>query len=80
MRIQRIRSEVEPEAAVERIARLSEVLTGKRALTLSMIRRLGAELGIPVELLGGLSPFRTPKKPQVSAARLRGRAAMRNAR
>ena len=34
-------------------ARVSEVLTGKRALTLPMIRRLSAGLRIPVELLVG---------------------------
>jgi HTH-type transcriptional regulator/antitoxin HigA len=34
-------------------ARVSEILTGKRALTLPMIRRLHAELGIPVDLLIG---------------------------
>lgn len=32
-------------------ARVSEVLNRKRALTLSMIRRLHAELGIPAEAL-----------------------------
>jgi HTH-type transcriptional regulator/antitoxin HigA len=31
--------------------RVSEVLNGKRALTLPMIRRLGAGLGIPVDVL-----------------------------
>jgi HTH-type transcriptional regulator/antitoxin HigA len=40
-------------------ARVSEVLTGKRALTLPMIRRLHAGLGIPVDLLVGLSPAPT---------------------
>jgi len=34
-------------------ARVSEVLTGKRALTLPMIRRLHTGLGIPVDLLVG---------------------------
>lgn len=34
-------------------ARVSEVLSGKRALTLRMIRSLHAGLGIPVELLIG---------------------------
>jgi HTH-type transcriptional regulator/antitoxin HigA len=32
-------------------ARVSEILTGKRSLTLPMIRRLHTELGIPVDLL-----------------------------
>ncbi len=31
--------------------RVSEVLTGRRALTLAMIRRLHARFGIPVEIL-----------------------------
>lgn len=39
-------------------ARVSEVLTRKRALTLSMIRRLHAGLGIPVDLLVGAVPAR----------------------
>jgi HTH-type transcriptional regulator/antitoxin HigA len=37
-------------------ARVSEVLTGKRALTLPMIRRLHSGLGIPIELLVGDDP------------------------
>jgi HTH-type transcriptional regulator/antitoxin HigA len=36
-------------------ARVSEVLTGKRALTLPMIRRLHRGLSIPVDLLVGVS-------------------------
>jgi HTH-type transcriptional regulator/antitoxin HigA len=32
-------------------ARVSEVLSGKRALTLNMIRKLHAGLGIPAEIL-----------------------------
>jgi HTH-type transcriptional regulator / antitoxin HigA len=34
-------------------ARVSEILTGKRALTLPMIRRLHRELSIPIDLLVG---------------------------
>lgn len=34
-------------------ARVSEILNGKRDLTLAMIRRLHAQLGIPVEILVG---------------------------
>jgi len=45
-------------------ARVSEILTGKRALTLPMIRRLHAELGIPVDLLIGAAP-----PPRRTAAR-----------
>jgi HTH-type transcriptional regulator/antitoxin HigA len=37
-------------------ARVSEVLNGKRALTLPMIRRLHTGLNIPVDLLIGLTP------------------------
>jgi HTH-type transcriptional regulator/antitoxin HigA len=35
-------------------ARVSEVLTGKRSLTLAMIRRLHLGLGIPINLLVGV--------------------------
>ena len=38
-------------------ARVSEVLNRKRPLTLSMIQRLNAELGIPAEIL--VKPYRT---------------------
>ncbi|HZP05247.1 MAG TPA: helix-turn-helix domain-containing protein [Terracidiphilus sp.] len=41
-------------------ARVSEVLNGKRALTLPMIRRLHAGLGIPVDLLVGPMPDPRP--------------------
>jgi HTH-type transcriptional regulator/antitoxin HigA len=41
-------------------ARVSEVLTGKRSLTLPMIRRLHTGLRIPVDLLIGLNPV--PKR------------------
>jgi HTH-type transcriptional regulator/antitoxin HigA len=56
-------------------ARVSEVLTGKRSLTLPMIRRLHAGLYIPVDLLIGESPatFRrartNKRKPPVAVAR-----------
>lgn len=44
-------------------ARVSEILTGKRALTLPMIRRLHRGLSIPVDLLVGVStpPPRTSR-------------------
>ncbi len=42
-------------------ARASEVLSGKRSLTLNMIRKLHAELGIPLESLV-MSP--TPRSPK----------------
>jgi antitoxin component HigA of HigAB toxin-antitoxin module/mRNA-degrading endonuclease HigB of HigAB toxin-antitoxin module len=41
-------------------ARVSEVLNGKRALTLPMIRRIHAGLGIPVDLLVG--PIQTSNR------------------
>jgi HTH-type transcriptional regulator/antitoxin HigA len=56
-------------------ARVSEVLTGKRTLTLPMIRRLHAGLGIPVDLLVGISPVhshvadRSKRKPPVAVSR-----------
>lgn len=52
-------------------ARVSEVLNGKRALTLPMIRRLHSGLGIPVDLLVGTAS--TPGRP---ARRAAGRAAL----
>jgi HTH-type transcriptional regulator / antitoxin HigA len=52
-------------------ARVSEVLTGKRALTLPMIRRLHAGLQIPLDLLVGTAagsrPHRTRKKSPAAA-------------
>jgi HTH-type transcriptional regulator/antitoxin HigA len=56
-------------------ARVSEILTGRRALTLPMIRRLHADLDIPVELLVGseAGPHRTAhhnrRKPLVAVSR-----------
>jgi HTH-type transcriptional regulator/antitoxin HigA len=61
-------------------ARVSEILTGKRALTLPMIRRLHAGLGIPVELLVGTGTAsrraarHSRRKPPVGVTRT-GRAA-----
>ncbi|MGD0522198.1 MAG: helix-turn-helix domain-containing protein [Terracidiphilus sp.] len=68
-------------------ARVSEVLTGKRALTLPMIRRLHAGLYIPVDLLIGStpaafrrarignrkSPVAVPRDSRRSVARMSGR-------
>lgn len=39
------------EASIGSRARVSEVLTGRRKLTLPMIRRLHKQLGIPAEVL-----------------------------
>jgi HTH-type transcriptional regulator/antitoxin HigA len=58
-------------------ARVSEVLSGKRALTLPMIRRLHAGLHIPIDLLVGSSSTpvrmaqRNKRKPPVAASRVR---------
>jgi HTH-type transcriptional regulator/antitoxin HigA len=41
-------------------ARVSEILTGKRALTLPMIRRLHDGLNIPADLLVGISTVSPP--------------------
>jgi HTH-type transcriptional regulator/antitoxin HigA len=60
-------------------ARVSEILTGMRSLTLPMIRRLHADLGIPVELLVGTGTAQhrivrhNSRKPPVAASRI-GRA------
>jgi HTH-type transcriptional regulator/antitoxin HigA len=57
-------------------ARVSEILTGKRALTLPMIRRLHADLGIPIDLLVGteMTAHRTARhnsrKPRTMASRI----------
>jgi HTH-type transcriptional regulator/antitoxin HigA len=57
-------------------ARVSEILTGKRALTLPMIRRLHQEMDIPVDLLVGATaapPRRTRhnlRKYPVSVSRV----------
>ena len=62
-------------------ARVSEVLTGKRSLTLPMIRRLHAGLFIPVDLLVGFNRVpvrvarRSNKKPPIAAFRA-GRQAL----
>ena len=62
-------------------ARVSEVLTGKRALTLPMIRRLHTGLGIPLDLLVGLKPVsgrmaeRGKRKPMAPDHRSGRRAA-----
>lgn len=53
-------------------ARVSEVLTGRRALTLPMIRRLHAGLHIPVDLLVGTSePLRRRGKKKAPSASVR---------
>lgn len=69
-------------------ARVSEILTGKRALTLPMIRRLHHGLQIPVDLLVGASGSALPRigrhtgrKASVEASRAgRGFTAQQSAR
>ncbi|MGO9337420.1 MAG: helix-turn-helix domain-containing protein [Terracidiphilus sp.] len=68
-------------------ARVSEILTGKRALTLPMIRRLHHGLCIPVDLLVGpaMAHARTARqnkrKPSQAVSRAhRGTAAQQSAR
>jgi len=59
-------------------ARVSEVLSGKRTLTLAMIRALHARLGIPAESLIG--PPLGIRKPEVRAHRpLAGRPRLASA-
>lgn len=62
-------------------ARVSEVLTGKRALTLPMIRRLHAGLHIPVDILVSSTtasrPRRKRRKSSVASAQSRRRIAAR---
>jgi len=64
-------------------ARVSEILTGKRALTLPMIRRLHQELNIPVDLLVGVATAshrslrRARNKPAFGGSRSVRRAAAR---
>jgi HTH-type transcriptional regulator/antitoxin HigA len=54
-------------------ARVSEVLTGRRALTLPMIRRLHAGLKIPVDLLVGTAAASHPRRKKKSPAAGSGR-------
>lgn len=59
-------------------ARVSEVLSGKRTLTLAMIRALHARLGIPAESLIGPPP--DVRKPEMRAhRRLAGRPRLASA-
>lgn len=69
------------ESMIGSRARVSEVLNGKRALTLPMIRRLHAGLHIPVDLLVGSTTAsrtrRKGKKPLAAALRSGRRIAAR---
>jgi HTH-type transcriptional regulator/antitoxin HigA len=42
-------------------ARVSEILSGKRSLTLPMVRRLSAELKIPADILVGIRAMKPPR-------------------
>jgi len=64
------RKELEP--IVGSRARVSEVLTGRRPLTLPMIRGLHRALGIPAEIL--ISEARSPKKRSRPQNNSRGKA------
>lgn len=59
-------------------ARVSEVFNGQRALTLPMIRRLHAGMGIPVDLL--VEPLPAPRKSAGSRKRKSATAAIRSGR
>ena len=50
-------------------ARVSEVLTGRRSLTLDMVRRVKAGLGISADLLIGATPNVARGLPSVRAVR-----------
>jgi len=69
------RRELEPMIGSR--ARVSEILTGKRALTLPMIRRLHSGLRIPVELLvgaettPGVAPRGLARRKKAKAAAVR---------
>jgi HTH-type transcriptional regulator / antitoxin HigA len=67
------RRELEP--LIGSRARVSEVLSGRRALTLPMIRRIYRELGIPAEVLISETPqhrsSRQPGNSRVSRANTR---------
>jgi HTH-type transcriptional regulator/antitoxin HigA len=61
------RKDLEPMIGTR--ARVSEVLSGKRRLTLEMIRRLHEGLGIPLEYL--ISPAMEGLQPRPAASRAR---------
>ncbi|MEG5159217.1 transcriptional regulator [Microcoleus sp. AT3-A2] len=53
-------SRIDLESCLSSRARVSEVLSRKRSLTLEMIRKLNQELGIPAEIL---KPYKSVKIP-----------------
>lgn len=54
-------SRIDLESCLGSRARVSEVLSRKRSLTLEMIRKLNQELGIPAEIL--IQPYKSVKIP-----------------
>jgi HTH-type transcriptional regulator/antitoxin HigA len=56
------------EALIGSRARVSEVLSGRRNLSLGMIRRLHRQLGIPADILIGESTRRARPRPSVRRA------------
>src|SRR5262245_59323142 len=52
------------EALIGSRARVSEVLSGRRSLSLGMIRRLHRQLGIPAEVLIGGAPPEGRRRPR----------------
>lgn len=58
-------------------SRVSEVLSGKRDLSMTMVKRLRDRFGVPADLLipPTRKPARTPKRPSRNPRKTRGRAA-----
>ena len=73
------RKDLEPRIGSR--ARVSEILTGKRALTLPMIRRLHGGLSIPVDLLVGpvIARTRTARKNKRNSTHTLSQASRRAA-
>lgn len=73
------RRELEP--LIGSRARVSEILSGRRRLTLPMIRKIHVEMGIPAEILITEPPKRSRKPPAPSLAKraIRGRGQHRSA-
>jgi HTH-type transcriptional regulator / antitoxin HigA len=60
--------------------RVSEVLTGKRSLTLNMVRRIHSGLGISADLLIGTTPARRSRAVEPGKHKGRGSAVSRSRR
>ena len=57
------------EALIGSRARVSEVLSGRRSLSLGMIRRLHRQLGIPADVLIGGAPTERKGRPRAIGRR-----------